>query len=126
MKILILLLGIGIASFSIQMEAWIAPETAAKKQNPVESNEKTLKMGKKIYNKMCWACHGGEGQGDGPAGASLSPPPADFSSSTIQSQTDGAIYWKLSTGRGTMAGYGGSLSDDQRWSIVNYLRTLTP
>jgi len=124
---MILLLGgvllILLSSF-MQDSIWTAPDVEAKKKNPIESSEKSLKTGMKLYGKICWSCHGVDGKGDGPAGASLNPKPADFSKLVIQDQTDGALYWKLSTGRGNMTGYENSLTDDQRWAIVNHLRTL--
>lgn len=73
---------------------------------------------------MCWSCHGSTGHGDGPGGKTLNPAPADFTKSLFQKQSDGAIYWKLSSGKGTMAAYENSLTEQQRWSIVNYLRKL--
>lgn len=113
-----------LTSFVIQDNQWLAPNTASKKVNPVESNEKSLKMGKKIYDKMCWSCHGVDGKGDGPAGAALNPKPVDFTLTAFQKQSDGAIFWKINTGRGTMVSYENSLSEDQRWAVINYLRTL--
>lgn len=62
--------------------------------------------------------------GDGPAGEALNPKPTDFTLTTFQKQSDGAIFWKINTGRGTMANYENSLSEDQRWAVINYLRTL--
>jgi mono/diheme cytochrome c family protein len=58
------------------------------------------------------------------AGMSLNPRPANFATEKFQSQTDGAIYWKLSEGRPPMAGYKTMLKENQRWQLVNYLRTL--
>ena len=107
-----------------QNSNWIAPEKEAIKKNPIVSNEKSLKLGKKLYGKMCWSCHGVEGKGDGPAASALHPKPADFRNENIQAQKDGALYWKITTGKGTMTSYKNSLTDDQRWAIVNYLRTL--
>ena len=107
-----------------QNSNWIAPEKEAIKKNPIVSNEKSLKLGKKLYGKMCWSCHGVEGKGDGPAASALNPKPADFRNENIQAQKDGALYWKITTGKGTMTSYKNSLTDDQRWAIVNYLRTL--
>lgn len=108
----------------LQDSSWIVPEVEAKKENPVDVTEKTLKLGKKLYGKLCWSCHGVDGKGDGPAATALTPKPADFTNSKIQSQTDGALYWKLTTGKGSMTSYKNSLTDDQRWAIVNHLRTL--
>lgn len=35
-------------------------------------------QGKKLYDQKCQICHGRNGAGDGPAAASLSPRPTDF------------------------------------------------
>ena len=111
-------------SFIIQNNEWLAPKSESEKKNSVESNEKSLKLGKKIYDKMCWTCHGNEGKGDGPAAAALNPKPAAFTDSNFQQQKDGAIFWKIKTGRGTMVSYENSLTEDQRWAVINYLRTF--
>jgi mono/diheme cytochrome c family protein len=123
---LLLLLGtiVLLTSFILQDNQWLAPSSATKKINPVESNEKSLKLGKKIYSSMCWTCHGVDGKGEGPAGISLNPKPADFTNLKFQNQTDGAIYWKLTTGKGTMISYENTLTEQQLWSVTNYLRTL--
>ena len=113
-----------LSSFALQNNNWIAPATAASKQNPIASNEKSIKLGKKIYSKMCWTCHGSIGEGDGPASNALTPKPAVLTNAIVQEQTDGALFWKITTGKGTMVSYKTSLSDDQRWSLVNYIRTL--
>ena len=111
-------------SFVIQNNEWLAPKSEADKKNPIESNEKSLKLGKKIYDKMCWTCHGNEGKGDGPAATALNPKPAAFTESNFQLQKDGALFWKIKTGRGTMVSYENSLTEDQRWAVINYLRTF--
>jgi len=104
---------------------WIAPASANQLKNPLAGNTNVLKDAKKNYEMYCTACHGAGGKGDGTAAASLNPKPADHTSTKVQSQTDGALFWKLSEGRGIMASYKQILSDDkQRWALVNYIRSL--
>jgi mono/diheme cytochrome c family protein len=41
----------------------------------------------------------------------------------VQSETDGELFWKISTGRGAMPPWK-HLPEKDRWEIVNYIRTL--
>ena len=92
--------------------------------NPVAGDAKATAKGQRLYDGYCWTCHGARGKGDGPAADKLQAHPSDLGSQTVQKQTDGAIFWKLSNGRGEMVAYKQSLSDNQRWAIVNHIRTL--
>ena len=103
---------------------WVAPKSADKLKNPLANNSDATTKGKKLYAQMCAICHGAKGKGDGMAGAALNPKPANFTSTTLQAQTDGAIYWKITEGRSPMASYKTSLKDNQRWQLVNYIRTF--
>ncbi len=103
---------------------WKAPKDADAKVNPLSGDADAAKKGKKIYTQLCVICHGAKGKGDGIAGASLSPKPADFSSGVVQSESDGAIFWKLTNGKAPMAAYKESLTETQRWELVNYIRTF--
>ena len=103
---------------------WVAPASADNVKNPLAGNPNAAKDGKTLYITYCAPCHGEKGKGDGPAGGALNPKPANHSSSAVQSQSDGAIFWKLSEGRGPMAAYKNSLSEQQRWSLVSFIRTL--
>ncbi|HMC86926.1 MAG TPA: cytochrome c [Chitinophagaceae bacterium] len=79
---------------------------------------------KTLYITNCGPCHGDKGRGDGPAAPGLNPKPADHTSAAVQSETDGAIFWKLSEGRSPMPAYKKIFSEEQRWELVNYIRTL--
>ncbi len=104
---------------------WIAPASANQLKNPLTGNTVVLKDAKKNYELYCSPCHGIGGKGDGAAAATLNQKPADHTSIAVQSQTDGALFWKLSEGRGNMAAYKQILTDEkQRWALVNYIRTL--
>lgn len=103
---------------------WKAPPEADKVSNPLKGNTAATVLGKKLYTQLCVVCHGDKGKGDGIAGISLNPRPANHSSAKVQSQTDGAIFWKITTGRPPMASYTKSLTETQRWQLVNYIRQL--
>jgi mono/diheme cytochrome c family protein len=107
-----------------QSTPWVAPSSADDIANPFANNEDATKKGKKLYNQLCNICHGDKGKGDGMAGAALTPKPANFTSDKVQSQSDGAIYWKMTEGRAPMAAYKDILKEEQRWQLVNYIRTL--
>lgn len=77
-----------------------------------------------MYIHECAVCHGSHGKGDGIAGVSLNPIPTNFFWEEFQSQTDGSIYYKITVGKIPMAGYGSTMSEIERWQLVNYLRTF--
>lgn len=103
---------------------WTAPASANKLQNPYKGNKTATAEGKKLYNQLCVVCHGNKGKGDGLAGMNLKPRPANLTSSKVQSQSDGAIFWKITEGKPPMASYKQALTDQQRWQLVNYIRQL--
>jgi mono/diheme cytochrome c family protein len=109
---------------NIQGGSWIAPKSAEKLKNPVAGIAEATKKGQNIFNTQCAVCHGEKGIGNGIAGASLHPHPANLTADSVQSQSDGAIYWKITTGNSPMASYKNSLSDKERWDLVNYIRKL--
>ncbi|OFY83897.1 MAG: hypothetical protein A3F72_07825 [Bacteroidetes bacterium RIFCSPLOWO2_12_FULL_35_15] len=109
-----------------QPDAWIAPPEANKIKNPFASDQKSINSGKIIYTTYCISCHGEEGKGDGAASLSIKNKPADHSGKKMQTQSDGAIFWKLTEGRPAldMISYKFVLSENERWDLVNYIRTL--
>lgn len=104
-------------------DKWVAPASAKAIKNPF-SGKASISKGKSIYKARCVVCHGEKGKGDGPAGKSLTPPAADHTADYVQKQTDGEIFWKISEGRGPMVGWKLILSEEERWALVNYIRTL--
>jgi mono/diheme cytochrome c family protein len=105
---------------------WVAPSRAAKKKNPIKSDATSIASGKALYATQCLKCHGDSGKGDGPSAKDLSPRPKDLCDSTIAAQTDGALFWKITTGRKPMPTFENLISDDDRWNVINYVRTLAP
>jgi mono/diheme cytochrome c family protein len=103
---------------------WFAPLKADEIINPMKGNSGATIKGKVIFEKYCKVCHGFEGKGNGLAVPELPVRPADLSSANVQKQSDGVIFWKMSTGRAPMASYEQSLTTDERWQLVNYIRNL--
>jgi mono/diheme cytochrome c family protein len=103
---------------------WNAPPSAVKVANPFPSNEKSIAAGKEIYTKNCYDCHGKKGKGDGPKSADLPKSPQDFTKEAVQKQSDGSMFWKISEGRKPMPSFKKDLSEDQRWQVIKYVRTL--
>lgn len=122
-KTLIVIMLFCYSSYS-QNSEWKAPPETNKRVNPLANDEKALKKGKKIYEKLCTTCHGKAGKGDGPAGKALNPKPADHTSEIVQEQGDGAIFWKMSTGKGLMPAFKNLLSKTERWQLTTYIRKL--
>lgn len=105
-------------------EEWVVPEKYVNMKNPTDPST-DLDIGKSLYSKHCKSCHGKEGYGDGPKAADQEGDLGDFSSEEFQSQTDGELFYKTSFGRNDMPEYTKKMPDDEdRWLVVNYMRTL--
>lgn len=94
---------------------------------PIPSTAGTVARGRAVYHEQmrCASCHGASGRGDGPLAASLTPPPADLVLHVPQ-HPDGELFWYISRGSpGTaMPAWDTALGEEDRWSLVHYLRTL--
>lgn len=116
--------GFSISKNSLPGNEWIAPAGANTGINPLKGDATATEEGKKLFTQACAVCHGDKGKGDGIGGLALVPRPGNFTLEKTQSQTDGALFWKMSEGRPPMASYKAILTSTQRWQLVNYLRTF--
>jgi mono/diheme cytochrome c family protein len=57
---------------------WTLLGMALAAEQPQLSPAEMVHVGHHYFIRYCSACHGAEGQGDGPAAAALQPPPADL------------------------------------------------
>ncbi len=98
-------------------------------KNPVAMTPENLAAGREAFGHYCIACHGIDGQNTGvPFADKLSPPPPLLTSPDVQRYTDGQLKWVIDNGISPsgMPASRGTLSDDEIWSIVLYLRHLPP
>ena len=130
MKTFKILTAIGVISFvlfsftSFVQDEWKVPEKYVNMENPTDPNE-DKSIGRSLYNKHCKSCHGKEGYGDGSKADEVEGDLGDFSSEEYQAQTDGELFYKTTFGRDDMPEYTKKMPDDEdRWLIVNYMRTL--
>jgi S-disulfanyl-L-cysteine oxidoreductase SoxD len=99
-------------------------EAAAARRNPVPATPASVATGAGLYAVYCTPCHGLAGKGDGLVATKFVPAP-DLTNPDLQKgRTDG--YWQsyLSVGGAVMPAYAEALSPEERWDLVNYLRTL--
>ena len=110
---------------------WELPDDADKTKNPVASSPESIAKGKELYfdrNKgNCVFCHGDTGSGNEANLPRLRRKPADLSNKErMTAMTDGELFWKISKGiNGIMpAGENRMKDPEERWNVVNYIRTL--
>lgn len=101
---------------------WKAPASAKAVKNPVDA-ALGGKLGQGLFRENCVICHGKAGKGDGEAAAAMKPRPTSLIDRSVQAQTDGELFWKISEGREGMPGWK-SISEKERWSLVHYIRAL--
>tara|TARA_B100001115_G_scaffold168650_1_gene148650 strand:+ start:567 stop:917 length:351 start_codon:yes stop_codon:yes gene_type:complete len=105
-------------------DVWVVPVEAKEIVNPYGGNQIAAQKGGMLFQKLCWTCHGKTGLGDGPAGRNLNPQPRNFKLESVQGQSDGELFWKISNGKGMMLPYKHSLNEEQRWQLVNFIRSF--
>lgn len=102
------------------------PEEADAMLNPIQADDESLAAGAALYAANCVVCHGETGQGDGPTAKELEKKPADLHADHVQDNSDGALFHIISHGRPDtpMPAWEDVLSEEERWHVVNFLRTF--
>ena len=109
---------------------WELPEDADKTPNPTPSSPESIAKGKELYMERtkgnCVFCHGDTGTGNEANMPRLRRKPADLTNKErMTAMTDGEVYWKITKGiTGIMPAGEKRMSEEERWNVVNYIRTL--
>ena len=120
-----------IAAFTVVLVAFTAPQDDWE----VPANYKSMEnkyagsdsdgIGEDLYKQHCRSCHGKEGYGDGTKASELDTEMRDLTSSEVQGQTDGELYYKSFIGRDEMPNFEKKIKgEEDRWMVINYMRAL--
>ncbi len=110
-----------------QMARAEVPAPYAGQTNPFEGDPAAAQAGATTYETYCASCHGSTGQGDGPAGGSLDPKPADLGETAAATGAD-YLHWVIAEGgpaaglSPSMAAYKDILSDEEIWQVVAHIQ----
>lgn len=125
----------GLSAHAQHVDEWVAPPEARAVASPLNpTGPEHLKKGRSLFVRHCVTCHGEQGRGDGPSARLHARrsgyQPRDLSRPEVQAGlTDGEIFWKVGAGwrpkgRIVMPGIGTEVSEEDRWRLVLYVRSL--
>ncbi len=121
--LLAMALGIGAGSRAVVEAANGPPAGIGATVNPVPPDAASVKRGEDIYLANCAACHGVDGLGHGPTAEWMFPPPGSLAA-VVHDMAPGELEYRITNGlAGTrMPAFAATLSENDRWDLVNYLR----
>ena len=100
--------------------------------SPTAFSAGSIVRGQALFARYCVACHGPNGEGNGPAAAALRVRPANLTQPHIWGHTDGEMFWWLThgiedpgAGPGgglVMPGFQATIPDEGRWALIDYVR----
>lgn len=97
---------------------------SARLKNPFEATKPSIERGGVKYKTACAPCHGDTGKGDGLVGQKYVAP-TDLTTDYVQNKPAGDIYYTITYGGlAIMPSYGDSLSPEDRWHVVNYIKNV--
>jgi mono/diheme cytochrome c family protein len=99
-------------------------DDAAALTNPLPRTDSVLKQGRQAFNTYCSVCHGILGNGAPTLTSAYGAKPANLVAQQFRDYPDGKIYFVIMSGKNAMPSYAADLSEDERWSVVHYVRVL--
>jgi mono/diheme cytochrome c family protein len=95
--------------------------------NPIPPTVDSIDRGQSVFTNSCAQCHGADARGGGPlSNTTQIPPPAlTGPSSHLTVHSDGDLFNFISNGLpGGMPAWAGTLSDQDIWDVINFLRSI--
>lgn len=119
--IALVLLAVGLGA------GWVSVNDAYRQQavNPVPATAESIAIGSSVYSANCAVCHGAGARGDGPMAQTLNPPPSDLTVHITQ-HPDADLFDFVSNGvqGSAMPAFKDRLSEEERWNVLNYLKSV--
>ena len=112
---------LAISIFRVAAQSWEVPEDKKARVSPFKFSAETVTKGQDIFKRTCVSCHGEPTKGNFQP---LVPPPGDPATDKFQKQTDGALFYKITTGRIAMPTFKDILTEEERWDIISYFRSF--
>jgi mono/diheme cytochrome c family protein len=107
------------------------PNFAWVTEMPVQGSDELFELGRLKFEQNCAVCHGFGGYGDGLVSQRATNlaqgywlQPTSLHEPRIQQQPVGKLYYTVANGKGKMGGYAASLTPEERWAVVFYVRAL--
>ena len=119
-RIALAIIGLGLASATL-----FDTTPDSRLANPIPFTVTSVQAGQSLYVANCAACHGVDGRGGGPQAGTTAVRPPSLVSGHLNAHTDGDIYYWITNGLpGGMPVWGQTLTDTERWELVDYLRSI--
>jgi mono/diheme cytochrome c family protein len=113
------------ATFLYSLSGWSTPAKVKNLKNPFAAPPEALAAARIDFGAHCQSCHGANGDGKGERAERLSIAPADFGDAHAMGlRTDGELFWIITEGHKPMPAFRGTMTDEQRWHLVDYVRTF--
>lgn len=119
---LLLIFSLALVPMFINAQEWVVPPDRDARLAPQAFTDEGRILGEEIYNLNCKSCHGDPGKGN--YNSQLNPVPGDPAGADLQSNSDGALQYKISEGKAPMPSFKNVLSVDDIWNVISYLRSF--
>ncbi|PHS03323.1 MAG: hypothetical protein COA78_18375 [Blastopirellula sp.] len=96
----------------------------ADREESSKQYQASVTRGGELYRVFCNCCHGATGKGDGMVPQRGFPPPPSMLTGKSVQMKDGQLFHILTYGQGSMSEMATQVSPDERWDLINYVRSL--
>ena len=94
-------------------------------KNPITDKAASASRGEKLFVNNCVKCHGFTGNGYGTVAHGFTTWPRQlWVWNNTGPETDGYLFWFITNGRSDMPPWGLILSENERWDLINYIKTI--